>query len=181
MRYCDYLCQTGKDVFLRVLLHRTVSSPLFVSMLVPEIGWNISTLGYVAFFVTICYHTIYAPPLIYPPLAFYGLDMLLRFFRYRIKDATLTPISNQITMVCKHFYVFTCVVSDIVAGEYTLLYRRLDGRSTCSAPCFLWRANLWIPPTHDYNRTSFNIVPFQGIRARNNPWSPRDWELVSRP
>lgn len=59
----------------------------------------VSILASVAFFVTICYHTIYASPWIFPPLAFYGLDMLLRFFRYRIKDATLTPISNQITMV----------------------------------------------------------------------------------
>lgn len=49
--------------------------------------------------MTICYHTIYAPPWIFPPLVFYGLDILLRFLRYRIKDATLTPIGNQMTMV----------------------------------------------------------------------------------
>lgn len=55
--------------------------------------------AFVAFFVTVCYHTVYAPPWIYPPLALYGLDMLLRFLRYRIKDATLTPISNHITMI----------------------------------------------------------------------------------
>ncbi|KAF9446921.1 hypothetical protein P691DRAFT_707681 [Macrolepiota fuliginosa MF-IS2] len=64
-----------------------------------EFFYVVHILAFVAFFVTICYHTIYAPPWIFPPLAFFGLDLLLRFFRYRIKDATLTPISNQITMI----------------------------------------------------------------------------------
>ena len=62
-------------------------------------NFGASIFAFVAFFVTVCYHTVYAPPWIYPPLALYGLDMLLRFLRYRIKDATLTPISNHITMV----------------------------------------------------------------------------------
>ncbi|KAK7032505.1 ferric-chelate reductase Frp1 [Paramarasmius palmivorus] len=56
-------------------------------------------LLFVAFFVTICYHTIYAPPWIFPPLAFYGFDMLLRLFKYRIKDATLTPVDSQMTLI----------------------------------------------------------------------------------
>lgn len=60
----------------------------------------LSVLGFVAFFVTICYHTIYASPWIFPPLAFYGFDMLLRLFRYRIKDATLVPIDSNMTLVC---------------------------------------------------------------------------------
>ena len=58
-----------------------------------------SVLGYVAFFVTICYHTIYASPWIFPPLAFYGFDILLRMFRYRIKDATLVPVDGNMTLV----------------------------------------------------------------------------------
>lgn len=69
-----------------------------------------SVLGYVAFFVTICYHTIYAVPWIFPPLAFYGFDMLLRLFRYRIKDATLVPVDNQMTLV------------STLHGEYTIRY-----------------------------------------------------------
>ncbi|KAJ2971662.1 hypothetical protein NUW54_g12455 [Trametes sanguinea] len=59
----------------------------------------IHVLGYVAFFITICYHTIYASPWIFPPLAFYGFDMLLRMFRYRVKDATLVPVDNNMTLV----------------------------------------------------------------------------------
>ncbi|KAF7299025.1 Iron reductase [Mycena indigotica] len=41
-------------------------------------------LTFPAFFVTICYHTIYARPWIFPPLAFYGADLLLRFLRWRV-------------------------------------------------------------------------------------------------
>ena len=66
-----------------------------------------SVLGYVAFFVTICYHTIYASPWIFPPLAFYGFDILLRMFRYRIKDATLVPIDGNMTLVSS-FNAYDC-------------------------------------------------------------------------
>jgi hypothetical protein len=66
----------------------------------PDVGaWSDSVLAFVAFFVVICYHTIYASPWIVPPLAFYGLDMLMRMFKYRIKDATLTPVDDQMTIV----------------------------------------------------------------------------------
>ncbi|KAK6981550.1 iron reductase [Favolaschia claudopus] len=38
-----------------------------------------------AFFITICYHTIYASPWIFPPLAFYAADLLLRILvRWRV-------------------------------------------------------------------------------------------------
>ena len=58
-----------------------------------------STLGYAAFFITICVHTPYAEPWIYPCLAFYGLDLLFRMFRSRVKDAVLVPVGNQMTLV----------------------------------------------------------------------------------
>ncbi|KAH9041888.1 iron reductase [Lactarius deliciosus] len=60
-----------------------------------QIFFYVHVLTYVSFFVTICYHTIYARPWIYPALAFYALDLLLRLFRYRIKDATLTSVGNM--------------------------------------------------------------------------------------
>ncbi|KAJ7925579.1 hypothetical protein B0H13DRAFT_2248863 [Mycena leptocephala] len=37
-----------------------------------------------ALFVTLCYHTIYATPWIFPPVAFYGADLLVRFLRWRV-------------------------------------------------------------------------------------------------
>lgn len=49
--------------------------------------------------MVIRYHTRFASPWIFPPLAFYGADLLLRMLRFRIKDATLTPIDNQMTIV----------------------------------------------------------------------------------
>ena len=62
-------------------------------------GKCVSVLGYVAFFVTICYHTIYAVPWIFPPLAFLGFDYFMRMVRYRIKDATLLPVDKNMTLV----------------------------------------------------------------------------------
>jgi len=58
-----------------------------------------SVLAFVAFFITIRHHSIFASPWIFPPLAFYGADIMLRLFRYRIKDAILTPIDKQMTIV----------------------------------------------------------------------------------
>ncbi|KIP02610.1 hypothetical protein PHLGIDRAFT_78922, partial [Phlebiopsis gigantea 11061_1 CR5-6] len=59
-------------------------------------------LGFVAFFITICYHTTYASPWIFPPLAFYGLDLLMRMLRYNIKDATLVPVDGNMTLIHVH-------------------------------------------------------------------------------
>ena len=51
-------------------------------------------LYFVTFFVAVCYHTIYAAPWIFPPLALYGTDMLLRLLKDPIKDATLAAVDN---------------------------------------------------------------------------------------
>ena len=60
----------------------------------------------VSFFVVLCYHTIYAAPYIYPPLAFYAFDLFFRMVRTRVKDATLIPIDNQFTIVRLPFPLF---------------------------------------------------------------------------
>ncbi|KXN89082.1 Ferric reductase transmembrane component 1 [Leucoagaricus sp. SymC.cos] len=100
-----------------------------------EFFYVVHTLAYVAFFVTVCYHTIYAPPWIYPPLAFYGLDMLLRFFRYRIKDATLTPIGNQFTVINIPF-----CTDGWVAGQHVRLRVFFEGRIFESHPLTIFTA-----------------------------------------
>lgn len=46
-----------------------------------------------------CYHTLEAIPWIFPALAFYGFDHLLRMFHLRIKDAVLVPCDKQMTLV----------------------------------------------------------------------------------
>ncbi|KDQ49465.1 hypothetical protein JAAARDRAFT_187039 [Jaapia argillacea MUCL 33604] len=55
--------------------------------------------GFVAFFITICYHTPFASPWIFPPLAFYGLDLVLRMGRYRVKDALLIHVGSGMTLI----------------------------------------------------------------------------------
>ena len=46
-----------------------------------------------------CNHTLYARPWIYPPLAFYGLDLLMRMVKSRIDEAVLVPVDKQMTLV----------------------------------------------------------------------------------
>jgi hypothetical protein len=78
-----------------------------------EVFFIIHVLAFVAFFITICYHTRFASPWIFPPLALYGADLLLRMFRFRIKDATLTPIDNQMTIASYLFisaYLNTLII-----------------------------------------------------------------------
>ena len=72
----------------------------------PNLDFTLSMLSFIAFFVTICYHTIYSSPWIFSPLALYGLDLLMRMFRHRIKDAVLVPIGNQMTLVSRSIRVF---------------------------------------------------------------------------
>ncbi|EPQ55534.1 iron reductase [Gloeophyllum trabeum ATCC 11539] len=64
-----------------------------------QVFFYVHILSSISFFITLCYHTIYATPWIFPPLAFYGLDLLLRLLRYRIKDATVVPVSNDMTLI----------------------------------------------------------------------------------
>jgi len=53
----------------------------------------------VAFFVLLNYHTPYSIPWIYPPLALYGMDVLLRLLRYRVKIAELTADDGLMTLL----------------------------------------------------------------------------------
>ncbi|CDO75148.1 hypothetical protein BN946_scf184590.g5 [Trametes cinnabarina] len=89
----------------------------------------VHVLGYVAFYITICYHTIYAAPWIFPPLAFYGFDMLLRMFRYRVKDATLVPVDQNMTLIQVH----DCD-DGWVAGQHVRLRVFISGRFFESHP-----------------------------------------------
>jgi len=97
-----------------------------------------SILAFVAFFVTIRYHTIYASPWIFPPLAFYGVDILMRMFKVRIKDALLVPIDKQMTLVS---ILFSFYPTELIQSldSYPTLHKWVDGRPTRPSPClFLW-------------------------------------------
>lgn len=94
-----------------------------------EVFWIVHILAFVAFFVTICYHTIYASPWIFPPLAFYGADILMRMFRVRIKDALLVPIDKQMTLI----HMPHCT-SGWTAGQHVRLRVFFSGRIFESHP-----------------------------------------------
>ncbi|THH04361.1 hypothetical protein EW145_g5574 [Phellinidium pouzarii] len=77
----------------------TLSSLKVVRAFAYQVFFIVHMLAVIALFITICYHTIYAVPYIFPPLAFYGLDLVLRLLRFRVKDATLIAPDNQMTIV----------------------------------------------------------------------------------
>ncbi|KAH9914282.1 iron reductase [Fomitopsis serialis] len=92
-------------------------------------------LGYVSFTISICYHTEYAWTWVYPPLAFYGLDMLLRLFKYRIKDATLVPMDQNMTII----HVHDCT-KGWQPGQHVRLRVFFDGRIFESHPLTIMNA-----------------------------------------
>ncbi|KAG8215360.1 iron reductase [Butyriboletus roseoflavus] len=99
----------------------------------------IHVLTFVAFFVCVCYHSIYAPPWIFPPLAFYGADMFLRLLRYRFKDATMTAPDEFMTFVRVH----ECD-KGWIAGQHVCLRVFFSGRLLESHPLSILSA----PPAY---------------------------------
>ncbi|KAF8956845.1 ferric reductase like transmembrane component-domain-containing protein [Flammula alnicola] len=100
-----------------------------------EIFYIIHMLSFIAFFVTICYHTLYAAPYIFPPMAFYGLDILMRMVRHRIKDAVLVPIGNQMTLIHVPY-----ATSGWIAGQHVRLRVFFSGRIFESHPLSIFSA-----------------------------------------
>ncbi|KAJ3827208.1 iron reductase [Lentinula raphanica] len=96
--------------------------------------WVVHVLGFVAFFITICYHTIYATPWIFPPLAFYTADMLMRMLRVRIKDATLTAVDSNMTWVLQD------CDTNWIAGQHVRLRVFFSGRVFESHPLTIMNA-----------------------------------------
>ncbi|KAE9391414.1 hypothetical protein BT96DRAFT_967598 [Gymnopus androsaceus JB14] len=97
--------------------------------------WVVHVLGYVAFFITICYHSIYAIPWIFPPLAFYAADIFMRMIRVRIKDAGLTAVDSNMTVI----RVSDCD-SNWIAGQHVRLRVFFSGRVLESHPLTIMNA-----------------------------------------
>ncbi len=97
----------------------------------------VSVLTYVSFFITICYHTPFARPWIYPALAFYGLDLLMRLFRFRIKDASLTPMRDMTIVFVLSFFSPQVLIDIMFVDSHTRLRWRLGSRPTCPASHYL--------------------------------------------
>ncbi|KAG8805431.1 hypothetical protein FRC17_005522, partial [Serendipita sp. 399] len=93
-------------------------------------------LGFVSFFVLVCYHTPMASPWIFPALAFYGLDMFLRLLRFRFKPASLIALDNTFTQITVERCDFGWI-----AGQHIRLRMLFGARvfeshplSICNAP-----------------------------------------------
>ena len=91
--------ETSGVAALALLCVIVLSSLRVVRRVFYEGFWVLHVVGYVGFFVTVCYHTVYAAPWIFPPLAFYGVDVMLRLGRFRIKDASLSAVDQNMTIV----------------------------------------------------------------------------------
>lgn len=96
--------ETSGVAALSLLLAITLLSLKPIRFFAYEVFFILHIVAVVAFFITLCYHTIYIKPYIFPPLAFYGLDLLLRLVRYRVKDVTLIAPDNQFTIVRSNPY-----------------------------------------------------------------------------
>ncbi|WVO16320.1 hypothetical protein L204_103995 [Cryptococcus depauperatus] len=64
-----------------------------------QLFWTAHVLFFVGFFAAVSYHTPYSRPWIWPCVAIYAYDLLVRMIRYRIKDATLVPVDKTLTMI----------------------------------------------------------------------------------
>lgn len=113
-----------------------------------QVFFSIHIVTYVSFFVALCYHTPYARPWIYAPLAFYGFDLCLRLFKYRVKDATIEAVSNQMTLIRVPF------CSDgWIAGQHVRLRVFFSGRILESHPLTILAA----PPGTSCIKESLDI------------------------
>ncbi|KAJ7590895.1 hypothetical protein C8J56DRAFT_782506 [Mycena floridula] len=124
--------ETSGVATLGVLCVLVLTSWRGVRRLSWQFFWVVHILGFPAFFITLCYHTIYASPWIFPPLAFYGLDILLRMFRFRIKDASLISVDSQMTIA-------NCT-SGWLAGQHIRLRVFFEGRVFESHPLTIMSA-----------------------------------------
>jgi hypothetical protein len=127
---------TRKNLFLPSLFHSPVS---FLFSLNDFHFLCCSLFFSAAFYVAILYHTSYAIPWVYPPIAVYGLDILLRMLRYRFRDATLVPIGNQVTLV-RSLYCAGFARNSWMTGTHTTCDIWVGRWTTYSPTDFLFRS-----------------------------------------
>ncbi|WWC94063.1 hypothetical protein V866_000901 [Kwoniella sp. B9012] len=101
----DEMDQISSDKSKRGILSWTLMCMIVITSLKPvrrrcyQLFWIAHVMFFVGFFAAISYHTPYSRPWIYPCAAIYGYDLFVRMLRYRIKDATLVPVDDTLTMI----------------------------------------------------------------------------------
>ncbi|WVF71615.1 hypothetical protein IAT40_006423 [Kwoniella sp. CBS 6097] len=97
--------QISSDKSKRGILAYALMGMVVITSLKPvrrkcyQLFWIAHVVFFVGFFAAISYHTPYSRPWIYPCVAIYGYDLFVRMLRYRIKDATLIPVDETMTMI----------------------------------------------------------------------------------
>ncbi|CDZ98418.1 Ferric reductase, NADH/NADPH oxidase and related proteins [Phaffia rhodozyma] len=64
--------------------------------------WIAHMMSIIGFFATIAYHTPFAQPWIYPPIALYAFDLCARLVKLRFKDAELIPLEGMTLIHIPH-------------------------------------------------------------------------------
>ncbi|WVQ82201.1 hypothetical protein IAT38_004329 [Cryptococcus sp. DSM 104549] len=64
-----------------------------------QLFWMAHVMFFTGFFAALSYHTPYSRKWVYACAAIYAYDLIVRMFRYRIKDATLVPVDDTLTMI----------------------------------------------------------------------------------
>ncbi|WVW83773.1 hypothetical protein I302_105794 [Kwoniella bestiolae CBS 10118] len=101
----DEMDQIRSDKAVRGIVAYGLMCGIVITSLKPfrrrfyQVFWAAHVMFFVGFFAAISYHTPYSRPWIYPCIAIYGYDLAVRMLRYRIKDATLVPIDDTLTMI----------------------------------------------------------------------------------
>ncbi|CAK5275854.1 unnamed protein product [Mycena citricolor] len=85
-------------------------------------------LTFPAFFVTICYHTVYAIPWIFPAVALYTFDLTLRFFRWRVVASRIEAKNGMSLIHIPH------AKTGWRAGQHVQLRAVFNGRAWESHP-----------------------------------------------
>ncbi|KAJ8518526.1 hypothetical protein ONZ45_g4434 [Pleurotus djamor] len=89
---------TGLAALVFLFLISLTSLPI-IRRLARRFFFVMHVISFTAFSVVIFYHTPFAGLWLYPPLLLYALDILLRFLRYRMKDATLIAVDERMTLM----------------------------------------------------------------------------------
>ncbi|KAJ7073224.1 iron reductase [Mycena belliarum] len=107
---------------------------IVLSSVAPVRRWSYSLfifihyLTFPSFFITLCYHTPYIYPWIFPPLAFFAFDVLLRLLKFRVVVARVRPCDGGLSIIS-----MPDAASGWRAGQHVQLRALIGGRAFTQA------------------------------------------------
>jgi hypothetical protein len=116
-----------------------------------------SVVGTVVFMALIFFHAKweFVAPWLLTPAIVYGLDLALRSIRFRVKEATLKAVDDQITLVRSGTPIHLRWLTEPPIDPYPELWFRLACWPACSRPIGIpWRRIKRITLVLDYKRAA---------------------------